>query len=61
MVKAGSPSEDNSTMALHASLCLVRLQCRVWYEHVRTEANPADPLSRAAEKDPWVAAKLETH
>eukprot|EP00971_Amphidinium_carterae_P068771 1361784-Amphidinium_carterae.1 len=58
MVKAGSPTEDNSRMAMRAAFLLARLGCRTWYEHVPSAANPADALSRDALGDPWVCSHV---
>eukprot|EP00971_Amphidinium_carterae_P295541 5869724-Amphidinium_carterae.1 len=43
---------------MSAQTQLAHLNCRVWYDHVRTEANPADPLSPEGPPDAWVASKL---
>ena len=59
MIKAGSPTESMSRMALAASMELVTLDAVVWFEHVPSKDNPADVLSREALKDTVVRAKLE--
>ena len=60
MVKAGSPTETMSRMALAASTELVILDAVVWFEHVASKDNPADVLSREAIEDNDVEAKLES-
>ena len=52
LIKAASPIEDNSKMALLTSLAFVGAGCRVWFEYVNTHQNPADPLSRGGLQDP---------
>ena len=32
---------------------------RPWYEHVPSDSNPADPLSRDGFLDPWVSGKIQ--
>ena len=47
MVKAASPTQDNSPMALLASLPLAAVGSQPWYEYVHTLQNfIADALSR---------------
>eukprot|EP00971_Amphidinium_carterae_P264946 5255664-Amphidinium_carterae.1 len=58
MLKAGSPTEDNSKMSMRAAFLLASLGCRTWFEHVPSAANPADPLSREALGDPWLCSHV---
>ena len=60
MLKASSPQEDNSRMALIASLALTAVDASVWYEYVHTKQNPADCLSRGGFCDPEVQQHLST-
>eukprot|EP00971_Amphidinium_carterae_P002592 51727-Amphidinium_carterae.1 len=60
MLKDGSPTTDSSELALLASLLLIQVGARAWYEHVPPACNPVGPLSRAALEDPWVQEKLHS-
>ena len=60
MVKAGSPTETMAALALVATATLARLKARTWFEHVASDDNPSDVLSRDAHADPDVARKLAT-
>ena len=59
MIKAASPVEDNSKMALLASMAFVAAGARVWFEYVNTKQNPADPLSRGGFDDPVTLSHLQ--
>jgi len=58
LIKAASPVEDNSRMALIAGLSLAAIRSFVWYEYVHTKQNPSDGLSRDGWADSIVRAKL---
>ena len=58
LVKAGSPTESMARIALQAGAMLAGLDCRVWFERVPSDDNPADVLSLAAVDDPEVAQDL---
>ena len=58
MVKAGSPTESMSMIALAASAALVKIDTKGWFEHVASKDNPADVLSREALEDADVKARL---
>ena len=60
LVKAGSPAESMCAIALVATACLARIRARPWYEHIASEDNPSDVLSRAGESDPAVAHKIHS-
>ena len=59
LVKAGSPTVSMNNLALKASAMLAALGCRTWYEHVPSDDNPADVLSRDAMEDPVVKQMVE--
>ena len=59
LVKAGSPTETMCHLALIASATLASLNCRPWYEHVASDDNPADVLSRDGYNDPQIAARVK--
>ena len=58
LVKAGSPTETMSRIALVAMACWSRLRCRPWFDHVASADNPADALSRGGLDDPEVAPRV---
>ncbi len=51
LIKVGSPVEDNSHMALIFSLNTQALEARVWAEHIGSNQNPSDGLSRDGYQD----------
>ena len=59
LVKAGSPAETMCFLALVANAALGGLGATVWYDHVDTDDNPADVLSRAGLEDPVVLSNVE--
>ena len=59
LVKAGSPTQTMCRIALIATAALAAVGARTWYEHVPSEASPADVLSRAGLDDPAVRAAIE--
>ena len=60
LIKAASPIEDNSSMALLAALAFMSAGARVWFEYVNTKQNPADALSRGGFDDPEVIDKIRS-
>lgn len=58
LVKSGSATPSMSRLALQAAAFFAALGARVWFEHVPSEDNPADALSRDGFDDPWVRAEL---
>lgn len=54
LVKAGSPTESMCRLAVRATAMLSSLGSRCWFEHVPSDDNPADVLSRAGLDDPEV-------
>ena len=59
LVKAGGPTETMCFLALIAGAALGGLGAAVWYDHVGTNDNPADVLSRAGLEDPAVLSNVE--
>ena len=59
LIKGSSPVEDNNEMALFAASALTSMNVRCWFEHVDSEANPADPLSRDGFSDALVQAWVQ--
>ena len=59
LVKAGSPTETMCFLALVANAALGGLGATVWYDHVDTDDNPADVLSRAGLEDLAVLSNVE--
>ena len=59
LVKAGSPTQTMCKIALVATAALAAVRARTWYEHVKSEDNPADVLSRAGLEDFAVQAAIK--
>ena len=60
LVKSGSPTQSMCHLALVASAALAGLGARPWYDHVASDDNPADVLSRAGYDDPRVQSMVES-
>ena len=45
-------------MALQSSALLAGLRCRIWVEHIPSDDNPADVLSRAGLEDATVGTRV---
>jgi len=58
MIKAASPVEDSSMMALMAALGFIASNTRVWFEFVPSAQNCSDALSREGYDDPVVRKML---
>jgi len=58
LVKSGSATESMSRLALQAAAFFTALGARVWFEHIPSEDNPSDALSRAGFADPFVAQMI---
>ena len=60
LVKAGSPTQTMCTLALVATAALASLKVRPWFEHIPSEDNPADVLSRGGLEDAAVAEAVRS-
>ena len=58
-VKSASPTQSMAHLSLQAHAALAGLSARVWAEHVPSEDNPADVLSRGGFSDPVVKAHVD--
>ena len=57
LIKGSSTSFDLNFIASLTHLMFARLRCRVFFEHIESEANPADGLSRDGLLDAWTLAQ----
>ena len=46
-------------LALQATAMFAALNCRCWFEHIPSDDNPSDVLSRAGMEDPEVRRKCD--
>ena len=53
MVRGGSSQEDISLIAGATHRIMMELHCRVWFEWIDSDSNPADGLSRDGCQDSW--------
>ena len=53
LISGYSSSEDSACMLGVVHITLAALNCRVWWEHVPSEVNPSDGLSRGGLLDDW--------
>ena len=53
LIRGASRQEDVNEVVAIALLTFMRLDCRVWFEWIDSDSNPADGLSRAGLRDEW--------
>ena len=57
LIKGSSSQCDICTVAAATSLWSARLDSRIWFEYVESEANISDGLSRLGLSDPWTCSQ----
>ena len=57
LISGYSSAEDSACMLGVVHIILAALNCRVWWEHVPSEVNPSDGLSRGGLLGDWTKAQ----
>ena len=57
LISGYSSAEDSACMLGVVHITLAALNCRVWWEHVPSEVNPSDGLSRGGLLDEWTLSQ----
>ena len=57
LISGYSSAEDSACMLGVVHITLAALNCRVWWEHVPSEVNPSDGLSRGGLLDDWTKSQ----
>ena len=55
LVRGASKEEDVASIAGAAHLMMLSRRCRIWFEWIDSDSNPADGLSRDGCEDAWTA------
>ena len=57
LIRGAAKPEDLDRVAACASVSLLQLSCRVWWEWIDSKSNPSDGLSRKGLADEWTIAQ----